>query len=89
MQIKKFKDALAKHTTDRCSLGPTKGLEESELVALAANKDLSFNYTSKPVPILAQEEAAEKVPVSPKLPVSSAPRVTQDSEDKALIAAGR
>lgn len=38
--IKKFKDALAKHKPDRCSLGPTRGLEESELVALAANKDL-------------------------------------------------
>ncbi|XP_008782765.1 thioredoxin-like 1-2, chloroplastic [Phoenix dactylifera] len=87
--IKKFKDALAKHTTERCSLGPTKGLEESELVALAANKDLSFNYTRKPVPALTPDEAAEKVPVSPKLSVSSASRVTQDSEDKALVAAGR
>ncbi|XP_010921294.1 thioredoxin-like 1-2, chloroplastic [Elaeis guineensis] len=86
--IKKFKDALAKHTTDRCSLGPTKGLEESELVALAANKDLSFNYTRKPVPVLTPDEAAEKVPLSPKLPVSSAPRVIKDSEDKALVAAG-
>ncbi|URE00920.1 Thioredoxin [Musa troglodytarum] len=47
--IQKFKDALAKHSTDRCSLGPAKGLEESELLALAANKDLSFNYTRKPV----------------------------------------
>ncbi|KAG6412870.1 hypothetical protein SASPL_125563 [Salvia splendens] len=34
--IKKFKDALAKHGTDRCSLGPTKGLEEKELMALAS-----------------------------------------------------
>lgn len=42
--IKKFKDALAKHTPDRCSLGPTKGLEEKELLALAANKDLNFTY---------------------------------------------
>ncbi|THU66049.1 hypothetical protein C4D60_Mb05t10110 [Musa balbisiana] len=46
-KIQKFKDALAKHGTDRCSLGPAKGLEESELLALAANEDLSFNYTSK------------------------------------------
>lgn len=45
--IKKFKDALAKHTTERCSLCPTKGLEESELLALAANRDLCFNYTPK------------------------------------------
>uniref|UniRef100_A0A0A9DUU0 Thioredoxin domain-containing protein n=1 Tax=Arundo donax TaxID=35708 RepID=A0A0A9DUU0_ARUDO len=41
--IKKFKDALAKHKPGRCSLGPTKGLEESELLALAANKDLQFH----------------------------------------------
>ncbi|XP_077251541.1 thioredoxin-like 1-1, chloroplastic isoform X1 [Tasmannia lanceolata] len=32
--IKKFKDALAKHGSDRCSLGPAKGLEESELLIL-------------------------------------------------------
>ncbi|XP_008793347.1 thioredoxin-like 1-2, chloroplastic [Phoenix dactylifera] len=75
--IKKFKDALAKHTTERCSLGPTKGLEESELMALAANKDLSFNFIRKPVPVLGAI-----------LPVSSTPRVIQDSEDKALVAAG-
>lgn len=36
MQIKKFKDALAKHGTERCSLGPAKGLDESELMALAS-----------------------------------------------------
>ncbi|KAI8539878.1 hypothetical protein RHMOL_Rhmol09G0217300 [Rhododendron molle] len=46
--IKKFRDALAKHSLDRCSLGPPKGLEEKELLALAANKDLSFNFTPKP-----------------------------------------
>ncbi|XP_076936664.1 thioredoxin-like 1-1, chloroplastic [Bidens hawaiensis] len=46
--IKKFKDALAKHKPDRCSLGPTKGLEEKELVALGANRDLSFVYDPKP-----------------------------------------
>ncbi|XP_020690044.1 thioredoxin-like 1-2, chloroplastic, partial [Dendrobium catenatum] len=41
--IKKFKDALAKHNTERSSLGPAKRLEESELLALAANKDHCFN----------------------------------------------
>ncbi|KAK9124900.1 hypothetical protein Scep_013746 [Stephania cephalantha] len=50
-KIKKFKEALAKHSTERSSLGPPKGLEESELIALAANKDLSFNYTPKPVEV--------------------------------------
>ncbi|KAL1531728.1 thioredoxin-like 1-2, chloroplastic [Salvia divinorum] len=42
--IKKFKDALAKYGTERCSLAPAKGLEEKELVALASmgliSKDL-------------------------------------------------
>lgn len=61
LQIKKFKDALAKHTPDRCSLGPTKGLEEKELVALAANRDLSFTYKPKPVPAL-EEGAAVPEP---------------------------
>ncbi|XP_022972248.1 thioredoxin-like 1-1, chloroplastic [Cucurbita maxima] len=59
--IKKFKDALAKHNTDRCSLGPTRGLEEKELVALAANRELCFNYTPK---------AAEEVPI----PITIHPR---------------
>ncbi|KAF8007381.1 hypothetical protein BT93_K1399 [Corymbia citriodora subsp. variegata] len=66
--IKKFKDALAKHTPDRCSLGPTKGLEEKELLALTANKDLSFNYTPKPVPVTEQEEAVAEPVVSPAHP---------------------
>lgn len=46
--IKKFKDMLAKHSTERCSLGPPKGLEEKQLIALSANKDLGFSYTPKP-----------------------------------------
>ncbi|KAK3000531.1 hypothetical protein RJ639_021661 [Escallonia herrerae] len=44
--IKKFKDALAKYGTDRCSLGPAKGLDESEILSLASmgeiSKDLPF-----------------------------------------------
>lgn len=57
MQIKKFRDALTKYGTDCYSLGPVKGLEEKELLALAANKDLSFAYTPKtePVPVALQE----------------------------------
>ncbi|KAG0489549.1 hypothetical protein HPP92_006412 [Vanilla planifolia] len=43
--IKKFKDALGKHNTERCSLGPARGLEEAELLSLAANKDLCFATT--------------------------------------------
>ncbi|XP_070038030.1 thioredoxin-like 1-2, chloroplastic [Nicotiana tomentosiformis] len=41
--IKKFKDALARYGTDQCSLGPAKGLDESELLALASIGLLSRN----------------------------------------------
>lgn len=41
MQIKKFKDALAKHGSDRRSLGSPRGLEESELLALASIGEIS------------------------------------------------
>ncbi|XP_009765075.1 thioredoxin-like 1-2, chloroplastic [Nicotiana sylvestris] len=43
--IKKFKDALGKYGTDRCSLGPAKGLDESELLALASIGQLSRNQS--------------------------------------------
>ncbi|KAK6261657.1 hypothetical protein QUC31_007473 [Theobroma cacao] len=42
--IKKFKDALAKHGADRSSLGPAKGLDESELMTLASAGELSTNF---------------------------------------------
>lgn len=93
LQIKKFKDALAKHTPDRCSLGPPKGLEEKELLALAANKDLSFNYTPKPVEPAPEEQlvvaeaessSSNKEPVLPRTS-----RLPQDSEEKTLVTAGR
>ncbi|KAJ6807535.1 thioredoxin-like 1-2, chloroplastic [Iris pallida] len=89
--IKKFKDALAKHTPERCSLGPTKGLEESELLALAANKDLSFSYTKKPVvPVPNQDDMAEPAPAGPKMPVPQSSRAaTQLSGDKTLARTGR
>ncbi|XP_043703777.1 thioredoxin-like 1-2, chloroplastic [Telopea speciosissima] len=45
--IKKFKDALAKHGTDRCSLGPVKGLDESELLMLASNRQISIDLPLK------------------------------------------
>ena len=97
LQIKKFKDALAKHRPDRCSLGPTKGLEEKELLALAANRDLSFTYTAKPVEPMPTPAPAEQVVVAEAESSSSnkelvAPRIlrlTQDSEDKTLVAVGR
>ncbi|CAH2059630.1 unnamed protein product, partial [Thlaspi arvense] len=45
--IKKFKEALEKHGREQCSIGKAKGLEEKELVAMATNKDLSFDYKPK------------------------------------------
>ncbi|GER53113.1 thioredoxin-like protein [Striga asiatica] len=39
--IKKFKDALAKYGAERCNLGPAKGLDESELLALASIGQIS------------------------------------------------
>ncbi|XP_043693379.1 thioredoxin-like 1-1, chloroplastic [Telopea speciosissima] len=91
--IKKFKDALAKHTTDRCSLGPSKGLEERELVALASNKDLSFDYTPKPKPLpMPDLEEEEEIASEPALPANmeftllSTLNATQEAEEKLLLA---
>ncbi|KAL2254041.1 UNVERIFIED_CONTAM: Thioredoxin-like 1-2, chloroplastic, partial [Sesamum indicum] len=53
--IKKFKDALAKHGTERCSLGPAKGLDESELLALASIGQISRSTAPKPT----EEEKVE------------------------------
>jgi len=41
--IKKFKDALAKHGTERSSFGPAKGLDESELMSLASVHEISMH----------------------------------------------
>lgn len=103
-QIKKFKDALAKHSPDRCSLGPTKGLEEKELLALSANKELSFTYKPKPEQPVAVPEQEEilTAPASacqgnshPPLPLprplqSKTPTITvEDTKDKTLVTLGR
>ncbi|KAI9084046.1 hypothetical protein K1719_027024 [Acacia pycnantha] len=83
--IKKFKDALAKHTPDRCSLGPTKGLEEKELLALSANKDLSFTYTPK-----LDEAPAQPAPSSEPLPLASvSPKSCEGDKERSLSTAGR
>jgi hypothetical protein len=91
MQIKKFKDALAKHKPDRCSIGPTVGLEESELLALAANKDLQFTYTKKPELIPSGDAAAEVIAPEPtKLPAATKPvKIGSESEERSLVFSGR
>lgn len=97
--IKKFKDALAKYKPDRCSLGPPKGLDEKDLVALGANRDLSFTYTPKTI-----HPQTEVVPPSAPSPVSgglsestlplprplkSTSETKEDSKDKSLVSSGR
>ncbi|XP_074581375.1 thioredoxin-like 1-2, chloroplastic [Curcuma longa] len=80
--IKKFKGALATHSTDRCSLGPAKGLEESELLALAANKDLSFSFANNPVPVPNPDEDS----TSPNIIVPTVNGGVEDSEEKTRLA---
>ncbi|XP_057951164.1 thioredoxin-like 1-2, chloroplastic [Malania oleifera] len=46
--IKKFKDALSKYGADRCSLGPAKGLDESEITKLASVGEISLDYLLPP-----------------------------------------
>ncbi|XP_020597703.1 thioredoxin-like 1-2, chloroplastic [Phalaenopsis equestris] len=87
--IKKFKDALAKHNTERCSLGPTKGLEESELLALAANKDLCFSYTKEEEPVFSAAEVKDPVSSIKELPLPLVSLSRQESEGQALAACGR
>lgn len=87
-QIKKFRDALAKHNPDRCSIGPTRGLEESELLALAANKDLEFTYTKQPEPVPSGDTEVI-APGSPRLPPPAKPLVRQGSGERTLVSSGR
>lgn len=101
IQIKKFKDALAKHKPDRCSLGPPKGLEEKELVALGANRDLSFTYTPKPdqpqkevspspLPVSGSSSLSEpSLPLPLPRPLKSTSDMKEDSKNKNLVSSGR
>jgi hypothetical protein len=90
MQIKKLRDALEKHRADRCSVGPTRGLEESELLALAANKDLQFTYTKELELAPSMEDVAEVIAADrPRLPTATTPLARQGSEDRALVSSGR
>lgn len=73
--IKKFRDALEKHSTPRCSLGPPRGLGEDELLALSKNKSLSFVM---PEPA---ETRREEVPF--------AVRSDHKAEDLALVPPGK
>ncbi|XP_066358301.1 thioredoxin-like 1-2, chloroplastic isoform X1 [Miscanthus floridulus] len=88
--IKKFRDVLAKHRADRCSLGPTRGLEESELLALAANMDLQFTYTKELELAPSMEDVTKVIAADrPRLPTVTTPLARQGSEDRALVSSGR
>ena len=92
---------MAKYNTVRCSPGPTKGLEEKELLALSANKDLSFTYTPKPEKAPTEQEVSiatdtktgaeeSHVPSNRKLlhsPLTA--NSSQDNEEKMLVTASR
>lgn len=88
--INKFKDALAKHGAERCSLGPARGLDESELMALAENRDLHFTY-DKPGGLVPLAEAIAKeaaAPGGPWLPLPAS-LLGQGSADNSLLPSGR
>jgi len=73
-------------------LGPTKGLEEKELLALAANKDLSFTLPKPLQPEHANEELATApapVPSSESLPLPSLTLNSEVSQERTLTTAGR
>lgn len=81
--IKKFKDALAKHGTERCSLTPAKGLEEKEHLALA-----SIDLISKDlVPLSSPEEEKVQELVGATRSSSSSFKVEQAKEGSAMVAA--
>lgn len=94
--IKKFKDALAKHSPDRCSLGPARGLEESELMALASNRDLEFTYggdkpTLVPIAKAIKMEAAAAGAGGPWLPLpqAAAQQYLNQGSQNSLTPSGR
>lgn len=63
VQIKKFRDALGKHGTERCSLSPAKGLDEKDLVALASLDLISRDMVPQPSP---QEEKVQELVAAAK-----------------------
>ncbi|XP_019162064.1 PREDICTED: thioredoxin-like 1-2, chloroplastic isoform X2 [Ipomoea nil] len=102
LNIKKFKDALVKYGADRCGLGPPKGLEEKELLALAENRDLSFNYAPKPeepvsVPLRAGKPPSHhphsefRLPLPRPIPSAASPEIKQLSgtDDRTFVPSGR
>ncbi|VFQ91074.1 unnamed protein product [Cuscuta campestris] len=92
--IKKFKDAIAKYggESGHSTAGPAKGLEEKELLALAANRDLSFNYTPKQEePLYVPSQAVVsgfQLPLQPP-PSMVVNQLSAGAEDWSLASSGR
>lgn len=61
-RLKSLKMHLQKHTTDRCSIGPATGLEEKELLALAANKDHTQTVSTLMEPVILPINAHSQLP---------------------------
>lgn len=97
--IKKFRAALEKHSTPRCSLGPPRGLGEDELLALSKNKSLSFvmpelaETRRKEVSFVvgSDHKVEDLAPVPPgKNPDDMAPvGPSRKSDQPALVGSGR
>ncbi|XP_073023990.1 thioredoxin-like 1-2, chloroplastic [Primulina eburnea] len=79
--INKFKVALAKNGTDRCSLGPTKGLNESEILALASNDLISRDL----LPNLSMDNEAEELVLQENLKGSALSKDDGKMKEDALL----
>jgi len=82
VQINKFRTALAKQSSERCSLGPAKGLDESELLRLASMGELSLNSSTKEEKF--EESVLENLEVSDPLSMASK-KLEAKEENNALL----
>lgn len=69
--IKKFKDAMAKYGVERCSIGPAKGLNDSELVRLAEcgeiPRDLQSPVTTGNIAMTSLEKSGYEETAVPRM----------------------
>uniref|UniRef100_A0A7C8Z171 Thioredoxin domain-containing protein n=2 Tax=Opuntia streptacantha TaxID=393608 RepID=A0A7C8Z171_OPUST len=80
--INKFRTALAKQSSERCSLGPAKGLDESELLRLASMGELSLNSSTTEEKF--EESVLENLEVSDPLSMASK-KLEAKEENNALL----
>ncbi|KAI3986571.1 hypothetical protein MKX01_014109 [Papaver californicum] len=79
--IKKFKDALAKYGTKRCSVGPAKGLEEKELLKLAEIKEIYLDFSTTSSRSRRTNEKTMKELVLSKMDFAGSPSSTRDDNN--------